>query len=372
MPQFTSDQDPVIALTLLRQSFAKKIMDAGNSSDLETKIRLADEVVKEYDESIPNLSIMDKYQESKEEPAIVLLRKELRSQLDVATRMADRYSEQFKIAQEKAAEKQAKKDRYIKLSMNSLDAQIQLIREIEYKDIPNLPELQQIADELHQTLTKIRDEYETHIKTGKRNGQTISLQEAWKLIDKQWEFAIATYHAARANLVQRLQQPLKTAAEEAVGVVRAQRARTVIGKIDKVLEELTNKIDGIGHSHPEAKNVAKNLHATLLEARDNYFVQLVNGEENGETIDADEAGTLFKARCKLAISVAMPTLEKDLSWGDYLKNMLKAIVNAAIYVVTLGHVNGFFAYSKSEASEVVATADEELQHADQISFSPQI
>ncbi|CEG57703.1 Dot/Icm T4SS effector AnkK/LegA5 [Legionella fallonii] len=280
----------------------------------------------------------------------------------------ERKIKEAKVAKELAAEEQAIREQITKEAMNEVDELLCQIGQSKHVQEPNFSDFRDIAKGLHKTLTKIRNEYEIYLKTDESSGRTTGPEEAWILFCTQWQSAIEAYKVTHANLVQRLQQPLKKAAEEAVSIARAKRTGAIIEKIDMILEELKNKVDGIGSNHSEAKDVAKNLHAMLLEARDDYFVQLVNGRENGETIDADKAGQRFKKRCRLAIDAAMPVLEKDLGWGGYLKNILKAIVNAVIYVVTVGHVNSFFTYSKSDASKAATVADEELQYAEQASF----
>lgn len=277
-----------------------------------------------------------------------------------------------KAAAEDAAEEQALKEQLAQHVLTEVDELLRQIGESKNLQTPDAPELLEIDDKLYTALTKLRNEYETHLKTGMSNEQTIEPVEAWNLFCNQWQSTIEAYEGTHSNLVQRLQQPLKNVAEEAANLAKAKRVGAIIGKIDTVLEELKRNINGINSYHPEAKDVANNLHATLLAARDDYFVQLTSGNENGESIDADEAAELFKARCKSAIEYAMPTLEQNLSWGAYLANVLKALFNAVIYVVTAGNVNGFFSYTKSAASRVATAADEELQQVDQTSFSPKL
>ena len=274
-----------------------------------------------------------------------------------------------KAAAEEAAEEQALKEQLAKQVLTQVDELLGQIGKSKNLQTSNIPELLDIGDELYKTLTKLRDEYETHLKTGKNNEQTIDPVGAWSLFCTQWQSTIEAYEGTHSDLVQRLQQPLRNAAEEVANLAKAKRIGAIIGKIDKVLGELKRKINGINNYHPEAKDLANNLHVTLLAARDDYFVQLTSGKENGEPIDADEAGELFKARCKSAVEYAIPILEQNLGWGAYLANVLKALFNAVIYVITAGNVNGFFSYTKSVASKVVIIADEELQHADQTSFS---
>ncbi len=289
-------------------------------------------------------------------------------QMEPDTKEAQAAREQA--AAQEAAEEKVLKEQLAKQVLMDVDELLRQIEQNKISMIPNIPELHEVNDELYKTLTKLRDEYEIHLKTGKNNEQTIEPIDSWNLFSGQWQSAIETYEGTHTNLVQRLQQPLKRAAEETANAARAKRTGVIIGKIDKVLEELKVKINGIDSYHPKAKDAANHLHATLLEARDDYFVQLTTGKENGEPIDSDKARELFKVRCKSAVEYAMPLLEKNLCWGAYLANVLKALFNAVIYVITVGNVSGFFSYSKSAASKAATVAGEELQQADQTSFSP--
>lgn len=275
-----------------------------------------------------------------------------------------------KAAVEDAAEERVVKERLAQQFLAEVDEMLEQIKQNNSLYAPAVPETLEIDDELHKALTKLRDEYETHLKATKNNEQTSDSVDAWNLFCSQWQSTIAAYEGTHTNLVQMLQQPLKKVAEEAANLAKAKRIGAIIGTIDKVLEELKININGINGYHSEAKDTAYHLHATLLAARDDYFVQLTSEKEQNKAIDADEAGELFKARCKSAVEYAMPILEKNLSWGAYLANALKALFNAVIYVVTIGNVNGFFSYTKSAASRVTTAADEELQQAEQSSFCP--
>ncbi|MCK1871935.1 OPT/YSL family transporter, partial [Legionella pneumophila] len=53
-------------------------------------------------------------------------------------------------------------------------------------------------------------------------------------------------------------------------------------------------------------------------------------------------------------------LEKDLGWGDYLKNLLKCLGNAVITVFTFGYQQGFFAYARPDSAKAVEKAEEDL------------
>ncbi len=173
-------------------------------------------------------------------------------------------------------------------------------------------------------------------------------------------------------------QQEKQAAEEALQVAlkeevtkqqakkdAEQNAATVIlKKVDAILWNLYAQINGIGNNLPEAREVAEDLMNTLVEARDEYEYQLRNGVTySGDPISFKEAGDLFKDTCQAAVDSAMPVLNRDLSLGEYLQNILIAIANAVVYVLTAGNKSGFFAYNKP-STDKATTANQQLQDLD--------
>jgi hypothetical protein len=124
-------------------------------------------------------------------------------------------------------------------------------------------------------------------------------------------------------------------------------------KIDNILNELTQKIGGIDqHYFNEAQNTAEHLLKALQIAKNNYLIQLHNNVE-----DADKN---FENACKNAIDWAKPILERDLGWGTYLTNVLKAITNAIIWVVSFGQANNFFKQTRSESIKTVEEVEQKL------------
>ncbi|KGP63104.1 hypothetical protein EP47_07520 [Legionella norrlandica] len=138
---------------------------------------------------------------------------------------------------------------------------------------------------------------------------------------------------------------------------RSQQYEGTFKKIDEIIENLSIKIAGVDkHKYKKAYEVADTLIANLLEARVQYETDL---REN--KISSIQARNNFKSACQLAIDSAKPVLEKDLGWGDYLKNLMKCLANAVITVVSLGFSRGFFTYARSESIQAVEQAEKDLE-----------
>ncbi|AOW59246.1 TPA: lpg2327 family Dot/Icm T4SS effector [Legionella pneumophila] len=127
-------------------------------------------------------------------------------------------------------------------------------------------------------------------------------------------------------------------------------------KVDGILQELTLKIDRVDqHQYKKAHDTANTLLQSLIAARDEYERDLRANEFSPEL-----AGRKFKLACQDAVKIAKPVLEKDLGWGDYLKNLLKCLGNAVITVFTFGCQQGFFAYARPDSAKAVEKAEEDL------------
>ena len=117
--------------------------------------------------------------------------------------------------------------------------------------------------------------------------------------------------------------------------------------INKALSGLETKIGTIDkHKYPAASTKATEMLEALKKARDAYLVS--------------EDTNAYKDDCKKAIDTAMPTLEKDIGWGDYLKNLLKVVVNTVIKVATIGKYGKFFETVRSESAKAVEDAKGEF------------
>lgn len=138
----------------------------------------------------------------------------------------------------------------------------------------------------------------------------------------------------------------------------------ILSKLDKILLDFLKKTETIGNNFSEASNKSKELYNSLLEARNEYETDLRSG--NFDTFSH------FKNKCSAAIQEALPTLERDLGWGDYLKNMLKKIANVVIYIGTLSMVHGLFKQTKSESSQAAIKLNEDLQLGEQEETKPEM
>ncbi|HDV5688121.1 TPA: Dot/Icm T4SS effector LegC6 [Legionella pneumophila] len=135
------------------------------------------------------------------------------------------------------------------------------------------------------------------------------------------------------------------------------KIQVALEKVDQALEELKGKIGDINqHKYDKAYEAAKILLRQLQETRDQYAIDLANPQ-----INFKEAGLKFKEASNLVIQKAKPILEKDLGWGEYLKNLFKVIVNAIVFCVTFGASQGFFATTRAKSAEAVEKAESELE-----------
>ncbi|CZG17573.1 Uncharacterised protein [Legionella pneumophila] len=135
------------------------------------------------------------------------------------------------------------------------------------------------------------------------------------------------------------------------------KIQVALEKVDQALEELKGKIGDINqHKYDKAYEAAKILLRQLQETRDQYAIDLANPQ-----INFKEAGLKFKEASNLVIQQTKPILEKDLGWGEYLKNLFKVIVNAIVFCVTFGASQGFFATTRAKSAEAVEKAESELE-----------
>ncbi|WP_152571684.1 hypothetical protein [Legionella norrlandica] len=129
-----------------------------------------------------------------------------------------------------------------------------------------------------------------------------------------------------------------------------------MSKVDAAIGTLRDKIGQVDQHHAsKAIKAAEKLLLALESARNEYEIDLKNPHT-----DIENAGKQFKQKCETAINKAKPILEKDLGWGDYLKNLLKTLVNAVIWTVTFGNVNTFFPYARSASIQAVEQAEQDL------------
>ncbi|MGC1183357.1 Dot/Icm T4SS effector Ceg23 [Legionella sp.] len=128
---------------------------------------------------------------------------------------------------------------------------------------------------------------------------------------------------------------------------------STLKRINSTLIKLKGKIGRVDqHYFPEAAQKANELLKSLEEARDKYKIALNQSDAN--------ANQQFQEDCERSINAAKPVLERDLSWDDYLANLLKALVNAVMGLISLKKVNLFFTPLKPASFEAVEEAKKVL------------
>ncbi|WED44422.1 hypothetical protein [Legionella cardiaca] len=122
-------------------------------------------------------------------------------------------------------------------------------------------------------------------------------------------------------------------------------------RIDNALATLTSKIGKIDqHYSLDATIKARALLLKLQAAKIKYYEAL---RKSTPGIDVANAGKEFRRACEKAITEAKSELEKDLDWGPYLQNLLKALVNAVTR-------SSFFTLKKSVSNENIEQAEQTL------------
>lgn len=120
--------------------------------------------------------------------------------------------------------------------------------------------------------------------------------------------------------------------------------------VDRILAKFKDRIDSIGFYKSEARQVAVKLLEDLSSLKQTCF--------NNPT---QQSLTYFAKNSELLIKNAEPELQKDLSWSDYLMNMLKQLINAVTIVCSFGQHQGFFAIKSSDAAQSASQLNQELQ-----------
>ncbi len=127
------------------------------------------------------------------------------------------------------------------------------------------------------------------------------------------------------------------------------------GKIDHALDTLREKISTVDkHLHQNAHQCALTLLNSLSALCDHYKLKPDFIHSN--------IRKHFTEQCRQLIIKAMPTLEKDLSWGDYLKNLLKLLMNAVIGLFS-SNPNRLFPLTRPESVISIENSMKELELA---------
>ncbi len=99
----------------------------------------------------------------------------------------------------------------------------------------------------------------------------------------------------------------------------------------RLLAGFKDKISTIGKHYLKANEEALELYY-YLEYSLNYVFTNPNAEKMAR----------FEKDATAKIKEAIPLLQKDLGWGDYLLNLIKHIINAVTYGLSFGTHQGFF------------------------------
>ena len=131
---------------------------------------------------------------------------------------------------------------------------------------------------------------------------------------------------------------------------------TSLSQVDDALSTLRGRISLVNQHHsPAAFETATNLLSGPERARREYSTAL---HQPGVIIA--QASTEFKEVCAILINNAKPLLENDLAWGDYLKNLLKMIVNAVVGAGSFGGRDNFFPLKPSESTRAIVEVERNL------------
>jgi hypothetical protein len=120
-------------------------------------------------------------------------------------------------------------------------------------------------------------------------------------------------------------------------------------RVESILAQFKNKIDTIGIYKPQAKTVALGLLADLQNLTRNTFEH-----------PTQYPLTSYAKEAKSLIIKAIPDLQKDLGWGDYLANMIKQLVNSLTWGASFGTYQGFFEIKSSNAAQNAGILNHEL------------
>jgi len=167
-------------------------------------------------------------------------------------------------------------------------------------------------------------------------------------------------------LVQCATEPLWTEAQLAQtakefmdnkGVLNRRPAADRSDDIDALLTGFERRIEFVGEYHLSAIHKARNLLITLRQEKQKAFE-----DPTEENLD------LFLKNASTAIKKAIPILQKDLSWSDYLDNLLKQLINAITtglaFLGTFGMSKhrGFFAVKPSLVADHAKSLNSNLNN----------
>ena len=124
-----------------------------------------------------------------------------------------------------------------------------------------------------------------------------------------------------------------------------------------IFSALNEKIGEINKHHfKETYDKSIALLRGLLRIKDNYLTSLKD-----VNMDIHALNWSFTRVCKTLINESSPIFERDLNWGEYLKNLLKSIANTMIWAISLGKYNTFFPPARSVSAMSYATFSSDIQ-----------
>lgn len=121
-------------------------------------------------------------------------------------------------------------------------------------------------------------------------------------------------------------------------------------KIKQILADFKSEIEGIDSHHALARATAQNLFISLDKKANHLSEKPTNLAE-------------FIEGAKQDIIDALPTLQRDLGWGDYLVNLMKQLVNALTFGISSKFQPGFFEVKSSELARAATSALNDLDSA---------
>lgn len=131
-------------------------------------------------------------------------------------------------------------------------------------------------------------------------------------------------------------------------------------RLNQSLNNLQAKIAELGNDQkisPNSIEKATTLHQELQKAVNVYLAEQAIREQNPAFASSHDPKKVFVAACTALINEAKPTLEKELGWGSYLTNLLKALANTVIAGVNKVFNSSFLFFTLEKALLVSEVED---------------
>lgn len=130
---------------------------------------------------------------------------------------------------------------------------------------------------------------------------------------------------------------------------RQQLVKRVDARCTTLLDTLKPKIEHKGEA-------ADQILDALNNAKRSYLRELAK-----TNVSILESNKLFQRVCKNIFTDAKKVFADDLSLGEYLGNLCKALGNALFWVLSAGHSNNFFSLTRAPSLVALETAEQDLQ-----------